>query len=312
MRAAFVDNDRRLCVGEFADPIARKGTILASIKAAALTNLDVAVATGRHYFSPKQLPAIIGREAVVETADGRRWFAGVGAIASPYGSMAERTVVDPALLLPVPASIDDAFAAALGNAGLAAWLALCWRGRFRTGDRVLILGATGASGLIAVAAAAILGARSIVAAGRNAEALERARSLGATAVVDLNCSENLAAAFEDAGGPADLVLDYVNGSAAEAALGAMAIGGRMVQIGSPAGSATCVDAQTIRKMSLDVLGFAYYHAPIEAQIEAYRYLCVAAGSGGLAIDYTTLALEDFEEAWTRQQTGTRQRLVIVP
>jgi NADPH:quinone reductase-like Zn-dependent oxidoreductase len=147
--------------------------------------------------------------------------------------MAEKTLVRPEYALPVPNDVSDVEAAGVGNAGLAAWLPLSWRGRLRAGEVVLILGATGTSGLIAVFDAKRLGAKRVVAVGRNPEALRRARDLGADATVSLTADGDLPAAFRDAaGGTVDVVLDYLNGAPAEAALKAMSPVGRMVQIGS--------------------------------------------------------------------------------
>ena len=92
--------------------------------------------------------------------------------------------IDPRFAFEVPDQLADDTAAALGNAGLAAWLAVGWRGRLRAGETVLILGATGVSGSIAVAAAKRLGARRVIAAGRNRAALQRATRFGVDATVE--------------------------------------------------------------------------------------------------------------------------------
>lgn len=312
MRAAYVEHDHVPRVGAFTEPGDDSLGEVMTVRAAALTNLDVLVATGRHYFSPDRLPAVIGREAVVVDSEGRRFFAAARAIAVPFGSMAERAPIDRRHALPVPDGIDDARAAALGNAGLAAWLPLSWRARLRPGETVVILGATGTTGSLAVASAALLGAGQVIAVGRNAAALERAASLGATHTVLLDDPGDLAAALRAAGGEADVVVDYLNGAAAEAALTVMAQGGRMVQVGSIAGPATRIDAQIARRNCLDVLGFAYYHAPFEQQAEAYRQVIEHAVAGQFDIDHETFPLSRFEQAWTRQRSGERARLVMVP
>ena len=312
MRAAYVEGDHVPRVGQFEEPSADDRGEVMTVRAAALTNLDVLVATGRHYMSPARFPTVIGREAVVEDENGHRFFATVKAIAAPFGSMAERAPVDRHHLLRVPEGIDDVRAAALGNAGLAAWLPLSWRARLRPGETVLILGATGATGLLAVASAAILGAGQVIAAGRNAAALERATVLGATRTILLDGSGDLAARLRAEVGEVDVVIDYLNGSAAEAALPVLAEGGRMVQVGSIAGSATRLDAQIARRNCLEVLGFAYYHAPVDQQAEAYRQVVEHAMAGRLAIDHELFALSGFEQAWTRQRSGERTRLIMVP
>jgi NADPH:quinone reductase-like Zn-dependent oxidoreductase len=178
---------------------------------------------------------------------------------------------------------------------------------------VLILGATGASGLIAVAAAKLLGAGRVIAAGRNPEALAKARRLGADEVVRLDPAADLAAALRDIGETAiDVVLDYVNGKPAEQALPAMATGGRMVQVGTMAAPGMHLHAQTARRASLDILGFAYYHAPLADQIAAYEQLCRHAMSGTIEIAVAVMPLSEIPAAWRRQKAGTGARIVVVP
>lgn len=310
MKAAFATKERVPVYGDFPAPKANDGHVVADVLAAALTNLDIAVAEGRHYFSTGVYPAVVGREFVGRIGAGERRYFNVNAIVSPYGSIAEQALVDPAFSFPVPDDTPDDIAAALGNAGLAAWLPLSWRARMAPGETVLVLGATGATGLIAVAAARLLGAGRVVAAGRNPVAMERAKRLGADAVVDLAC-EDLASAFaRAAGGGIDVVIDYLNGPPAEAALQAMAKGGRMVQIGQMAGASTNLPAPLGRKNALDVLGFAYYHAPIAEQADAYARLCACANAGKIEIDIETLSRSEIETAWRRQKTQRGPRFVF--
>jgi NADPH2:quinone reductase len=177
----------------------------------------------------------------------------------------------------------------------------------------MILGATGISGLIAVAAARLLGAGRIVAAGRDRRMLARCKTLGANEVVDLGGRETLVEAMAAAThGGADVVIDYLNGGPAEAALETMATGGRMVQIGSLLAPAIRLNAGNARMRSLDVLGFAYYHAPQAEQAQAYARLCSHALAGEIEIATETYSLDDFPFAWDRQLRAPRARLVITP
>jgi NADPH:quinone reductase-like Zn-dependent oxidoreductase len=227
--------------------------------------------------------------------------------------MAERALVDLRCLLEVPDGTSDALAAALGNAGLAAWLPLSWRAPLQPGETVLVIGATGLSGQIAVAAARLLGAGRIVAAGRNPEALARCRTLGADAIVDLSAASDLASAYGQAAGrPIDIALDYLCGPPAEAVLEALAPGGRIVHIGTTVAAEMKLSGQSLRRTSADILGFAYYHAPIEAQQAAYASLCRHAAEGRIVIDFESLPLTKVREAWDRQLAGSRKRLVLLP
>ena len=184
MQAAVMKDDQRPVYDRFAEPEAIDGAVVVKVLAAALTGLDKVVARRAHYVTMPEGPFVLGREGVARRSDGRRIYFNLNAPVAPFGSMAERALIDPRFAFPVPDGVADDTAAALGNAGLAAWLGLSWRGRMRPGETVLILGATGVSGLIAVTAAKRLGAGRVVAAGRNREALQRARRLGADGIVD--------------------------------------------------------------------------------------------------------------------------------
>lgn len=310
MKAVVVGDDRLPLLTDVEMPKAEGGLSLVTMRAAALTNLDVMICQGRHYLSSPTLPAWVGREGIAQTTGGGRVYLNVNAILPRYGSMAEQTIADLGHALPVPDGVGDALAAALGNPGLAAWLPLSWRAKLQPSERVLILGATGTSGLIAVAAAAAMKAETIVAVGRSATGLQRASSLGATDIVTIGDGDLLNDLREVSGRGFDVVLDYLNGPPAEAAIQTMAVGGRMVQIGAGLAPGIHLPAQIARKQSLDVLGFAYYHVPIEAQRAAYRSVCELAAKGEIRIDFETHSLDDFRSAWDRQLSGVRRRQVV--
>ena len=300
-------------VAEFAEPKGRNDFSVVAIRAAALTNLDVAIAEGRHYFSPPDGPAIVGKEAVVITDGGARLFLNALAIPSPYGSMAERAPADLRLGLPVPPGISDEMAAAIGNPGLAAWLPLTWRAKLQAGESVLVLGATGVTGAMAVAAARRLGAGRVVAAGRNLQILDTLKSGGADAVIPLGGNVDLASAlYLSREGEFDVVLDYLNGPLAESAMTMMAKNGRMIQIGSVAATKTTIDAQNARRRSLDVLGFAYYHAPIEEQRMAYTQACEAYAEGATSVPIRCVTFSSFPSAWRKRNGAGRERYVFKP
>ncbi|WP_164975707.1 zinc-binding dehydrogenase [Sphingobium fluviale] len=214
--------------------------------------------------------------------------------------------------LPVPEEVPDGLAAALGNAGLAGWLPLSWRAAMQKGETVLVLGATGTTGLISVAAARLLGAGRVVAAGRNPAALQTTLSVGADATLNLQADDLNHRLVAEAGNGFDIVIDYLNGPATQAAMHAMATGGRLVQIGSALGSEISVPAQLARKLSLSVLGFAYYHAPLALQAEAYLAVCAAAIAGGIPIDYREMPLNEVMAAWALQKGGDSCRKVMIP
>ncbi|MEO5874994.1 MAG: zinc-binding dehydrogenase, partial [Streptosporangiaceae bacterium] len=229
------------------------------VLAATVNAVDKAIASGEHYLSPRELPAVCGIEGVGLLGDGRRVYFGMPV--GPHGSMAERTLIDPRRSMPVPDGLDDAVAATLGNAGWAAWLPLSWRAAMRPGEKVLILGATGVVGRLAVQAAALLGAGRVVAAGRDPGALSEVGELGADATVNLAAESDLTEAFlEHMGGPVDVIVDYTWGAPAAAALRAGATGVRLVQVGDRAGQQLTVPAQLMRSLGASIHGFMPIHA----------------------------------------------------
>ena len=300
---------RRPVYTSFVEPQANAASIVVAVHAAALTGLGRAFARRAHYFKMPDGPFVLGKEGVAQHRDGKRVYFNVNAPVAAFGSMAERTLIDARFSFPVP----DQIAAALGNPGLAAWLALSWRAGLRPGQTVLILGATGISGLIAVSAAKRLRAGGVIAAGRNRDALERSKRLGADAIVELAGTSDLVGAYREAArGNVDVVLDYICGAPAEAALEVLSVDGRLVHIGTRAAPAMNVLGATARRVCANILGFAYYHAPIETQALAYTELCRMAVAGEIALDIETRPLSQIEVAWDTDEAGSRPRQVLVP
>jgi NADPH:quinone reductase-like Zn-dependent oxidoreductase len=149
----------------FADPIPAEGENLVTITAAGLHPIVKALAAGTHYGSAATLPFVAGIDGVGRLDDGTRVY--FGAVRNPFGTMAERAPAGPGLCIPLPSGIDDATAAGTANPAMSSWVALTARAKFVAGESVLILGATGVAGQLAVQIAKRLGARRVIAAGRN-------------------------------------------------------------------------------------------------------------------------------------------------
>ena len=172
MNAAVVEAyDRPPRYTAFADPVPSENELLVEVTAAALHPIVRALAAGTHYGSTGQLNFIPGVDGVGRLPDGSRVY--FGRTNDLYGTFAERSVTQSWLTLPLPDSLDDATAAAMMNPGMSSWAALTARAKFVAGENVLILGATGVAGHLAVQVARRLGAVRIIAAGRNPEALHR-------------------------------------------------------------------------------------------------------------------------------------------
>lgn len=300
---------------EFEEPVAGEGQAVVEVAVAGVNPVDVRKASGTYVSGPPPLPSVVGTEGVGRiAADGRRVY--FSAPVAPFGSFAERVLVNADEPIELPDGIDDGVAAALGIAGLAAWLSLAWRARLQPGEKVLVLGATGVVGQLAVQAARLLGAGRIVAAGRDPEMLERAARLGAHATVDLSAvgeGEALTEAFKQAvGGDLDVVHDPLWGAPAVAALEALGVGGRLIQLGQSAGAEATLTSASIRGRALDVRGHLNALVPADVRRDAYRTLVEHAAAGRIEVEVERVPLSDVADAWERVQRSAHRKLVLVP
>ena len=298
--------------GPFEAPEAADGAVVVDVAAAALHHLDLLKASGSFYMGPPPLPSVVGTDGVGRLDDGRRVY--FDETVAPFGSMAEQALAKEDALFEIAEELDDVTAAALGNSGLGAWLALDWRSDLRAGDTVLVLGAGGAVGTVAVQAAKLLGAGRVVAAGRAGERLERQLERGADAIVALDREDDLADAFRSAAhGDLDVVIDTLWGPPAEAAIRAAARRCRHVQIGQLAGLDISLPAPAVRSVSLDLRGFSIAHPPPDVRRAGFLELTRHVAAGDIRIDVEQLPLEQIETAWERQgQAGGGPKLVLVP
>ena len=241
-------------VGEAAAP---EGADSVEVLAAPLNPIDLAVSRGILATGHPDLPYVPGCEGVGRTGDGRLvWLFGGSLGRTANGTMAERASIGDAFAIDVPDGADPAVAAALGIAGLAGWLPFAWRAPLEGGENVLVLGATGSVGLVAVQTAKLLGAGRVVAAGRSAAGLERAVSVGADATVRLDEAGDLVAAFKDAfgGEGPSYVFDPLWGAPAAAAAQAAVPWARIVNLGQSAGATSELASAAVRFKSLSILG----------------------------------------------------------
>jgi NADPH:quinone reductase-like Zn-dependent oxidoreductase len=304
---------------EFAEPTAGKDEALVCVRAASLKAVDRQMASGSHYASPRELPVICGTDGVGELEDGTRVF--FGGPRRPYGAMAERTVAPRAFCFPVPAGVDDETAAALPNPGVSAWLSLAHRAKLAVGEKVLILGATGVTGQLAVQIAKLLGAKRVIGAGRNARMLGRLRELGADATIQLEqAGDALKEAFAREAGDAgfDVIIDYVWGRPTEALLAAITKPEfavvtketRLVQVGESAGATIALPAAVLRSTALTILGTAGIPRR-EVLVDAMQQVMARAARGELRIETRRVPLAEIERVWERAEESGR-RIVVIP
>jgi NADPH:quinone reductase-like Zn-dependent oxidoreductase len=310
MRAAVLHEYGVPRADEFQEPRAGPDEAVLEVLAAGVNPVDISLSAGRFYAGKPPLPSIPGREGVGLLAGERVYF---DAPILPFGSMAERALIDPVSTYPVPDGVGDGVAVALGISGLTAWLALRWRAQLERGEHVLVLGASGLVGQIAVQAAKLLGAGRVVAAGRSAQALERLRTRGADACVRLEPREDLSAALSEASGARiDVVIDPLFGEPFAAAVQAASFKARLVHLGTSAGAQATLPSAAIRGKMLVIMGLSHGAAPPETKRAGYEWLIGAAARGELSVETEALSLESVAEAWQRVEAGAHRKVVLVP
>jgi NADPH2:quinone reductase len=305
---------------DFADPIPADDEILVDVKALVLENFEKGVAGGEHYSSKNmypQFPAIVGHRGVGMTPDGK--LIGFGLMMRPpYGAFAEKAVVKN--FVPIPDGIDAAMAAAIPPSALTSFLPLTHTAKIEKGETVLINGASGVSGRMAIQIAKLLGAGRVVGTGRNDASLKLLKSLGADAVIDLKQSDELLLeAFEREKGDNgyDIVIDFLWGHPAEILMKSFvpkdmrlpAKRIRYISIGAKAGAGAYITGEMLRTSGLVLSGMGKV-TPDE----------IAAGSSQiwewvkeskLQMDIEKVPLADIEKAWLRNDLAGK-RLVIIP
>ena len=305
MNAAIVREAGRSPVyADFPEPVPENGEVKVSVRAAALSTLVRSRASGSHYSSSGRLPFVVGVDGVGRLDNGSRVYFVLPR--APYGSMSERTVVPQPRCVAVPDDLDDVTAAAIAIPGMSSWAALKERAHLRAGETVLINGATGAAGRLAVQIAKHLGARKVVATGRNVQTLSTLPPLGADVTIPIGDGGQ---PFEDelrqqfAGEGIDIVLDYLWGPTAERILVAGATGGRdavpirFVQIGAVAAPKITLPSAVLRSSAITLMGSGIGSVPGDRIVEAIRGVLQATTSAGFAIGSQVFPLSDIERVW---------------
>lgn len=305
---------------EFPEPTPEQGEVLVHIRATGLHPIVRGLASGTHYGSTDVLPMIPGVDGVGQLEDGTRVYFGLAR--PPYGTLAERAVVPRQMCLPLPDSLDNVTAAALMNPGMSSWLALTWRAQLAPGETVLILGATGSAGKLAIQIAKHFGAGKVIAVGRNERVLSRLPALGADATISLDQPDEafIRAVAREAGDTGiHVIIDYLWGHPTEMTLAAITRKGlthvaprvRLIEVGGMAGPSITLPAAVLRSSGLEIYGSGAGTAPIERVMETIPQFIASAASGALHIDIEQLPLAEVEPTWTRQPLDNC-RLVLIP
>lgn len=285
--------------------------IAVSVKAVAIKHIDKSVASGKHYSSdaPGENGRVIGGDGICILPDGTRVYA-IGT----SGMLAEKATIEKNMIVPVPDALDDVTAAALPNGVIGAAMALRFKANIREGDTVLINGATGFTGRIAVQIAKYYGAKRVVATGRNLNALQELLSLGADEIIPLTDDFHT-----HLNGPFDIVIDYLWGHTAEKILSTLKGKGkfthptRYVSVGSMAGESITLSSSILRSVDLQLSGSGlgawpkYQVGILISEILPEMFLLAA--SGRLKISTTAVKLADISTLWDKD-VSNGERLVV--
>jgi NADPH:quinone reductase-like Zn-dependent oxidoreductase len=318
MKAAVVMEPGKTPVyTDFRDPVAQAGEELVAVTASALSHVTKSRASGSHYRSPGNLPAVVGIDGVGRTQDERRvHFVLPGA---PFGGMAEKVAVRREQCTALPDDVDDVTAAAIAIPGMSSWAALAERAHLAAGENILVNAATGAAGRLAVQIAKYMGAKRVIATGRDAAALGQLKALGADVTIPLTQSaDGLEASFQEqfGGDGVNVVLDYLWGATAEALIVAAAKAGkeavpiRYVQIGASSGGNITLPSAALRSSALVLMGSGIGGIPLAGMVSAIRGVMQAAVPANLQIKTEAVPLANVEAAWNMHSGKSRIVFVI--
>ncbi len=296
--------------GEFSEPTATPGVELITVSASALSQFSKSRSSGTHYSSEDVFPTVAGADGVGRTEDGRRVYFVLPE--APYGALAEKCLVRAKQCVELPDSLDDVTAAAIANPGMSAWAALVERAALQPGETVLVNGATGSAGRLAVQLAKYLGAGKVVATGRNESELQELLLLGADIVIPftLGTQHPLGAKhYEQAlqevfSGGINVVVDYLWGGSAKTVIVAIAktvedaTPVRFVHVGGASGEEEiALPGAALRSSAIQLMGSGVKSVPFPKLLGSIKSVFEAVGPARLQIATRTMGLAEIEEAW---------------
>ena len=321
MKAAIITAAGRSPIfGEFSEPTATPGAELITVSASALSQFSKSRSSGTHYSSEGMFPTVAGADGVGRTEDGRRVYFVLPE--APYGTLAEKSLVRAKQCVELPDSLDDVTAAAIANPGMSGWAALVERAALKPGETVLVNGATGSAGRLAVQLAKYLGAGKVIATGRNEGELEELLSLGADAVIPfaldtrnpLGAKRYQQALQEIFSGGINVVVDYLWGESAKTVIVAIAKAVedatpvRFVHVGGASGEEEiALPGAALRSSAIQLMGSGVKSVPFPKLLGSIKSVFEAVGPARLQIATQTMDLSEIEEAW---KAPSKPRIVI--
>jgi NADPH:quinone reductase-like Zn-dependent oxidoreductase len=317
MKAAIVvEAGQAPIYGDFRDPSPASGKSLIRVIASSISQVTKSRASGAHYSSEGELPFVPGIDGIGIGEDGQRVYFLLPE--KPYGAMAEFCIVDDRQRFAISKSLNEVSAAAMAIPGMSSWAALVERANLRAGETVLINGATGISGRLAVQIAKHLGAKKVIATGRRTQSFDDLRLLGADATVPLiQEKDSLEQAFKNEFNQGvDIVLDYLWGMSAETLLISAAKASpegvpiRYVQIGSISGANINLPSAALRSSALQLMGSGIGSIPFPKLLKAIQGVLEAATAADFKIATESVPLADVTKAWAGGDTDSR--IVLLP
>lgn len=307
---------------EFTEPIVQnENEVLISVKAVAITNLDKGIASGENYSSESenQNGTVIGSDGIGILENGTRVYArGIS------GTIAEKALVEKNRMIPLPAGLSDATAAAMPNAVAGSAMALRFRAQIKSGETVLINGATGFTSQMAVQMAKHYGAKKVIVTGRNEETLQNLLAIGADEIISLKQDDQaiiaqLKAIQENT--PVDIILDYLWGHTAELIFSFLKGKGnfthrvRYVSIGAMSGDSIQLSASVLRSVDLQLSGSGLGSwTKDEVKLlfsEILPEMFLLAAQNQLKVNIETVSLVDIEKAWNIEVADGKRLVVII-
>ncbi len=304
---------------DFQEPEIQENEILISVKAASIKNLDRARAGGNHYSTENQehQPTVIGTDGAGYLENGSKVY-----FFSKKGTVAEKAVADPKMIIPIPEELDFSLAAALPNAVMGSAMALKFKAGLQSGNTVLINGATGITGRIAVQVARLYGAGKVIVTGRNEESLQSLLELGADEEISLMLDDNdfkqkIKEIHKET--PIDIIIDYIWGHSVEMILSALKGDGtfshktKLVTIGGMSGDVIQLSSQILRGTDIQISGSGLGSWTKEESkllfSEIIPEMFQAAVEGKIKMETQDVDIKNIEAVWNAEvQSG--KRLVI--
>ncbi|SPM31796.1 quinone oxidoreductase family protein [Mycobacterium terramassiliense] len=290
-------------------PVPQKSSeMVVDVVATALHPRVRSQADGSHYTSTGVLPLVPGIDAVVRDFRGVLYYALLDDTA--MGTMAQRTVVAKDRVVALPNTADPVAVAAALNPAMSSWVALRHRINFERGSRVLILGATGSAGRMAIQVAKRFGADQVIAVGRSPQRLSALTALGADRVLTFDQL--------DTAGDVDVVIDYVWGPPTAKGMVDLLSHRRdrgkdviWIEIGSMAGPGAEILSAALRSTRLQIVGSGIGSVSGDTFREEIPSIAEAVTAGAFDVRTRTAPLSDVTAVWT-QSLGEDERVVFLP